>query len=71
MITKARHFDASLLASLDQCHGAIYFNFIIVDNDGTHSGHSMISTFLALWGCDAAALNALNSAWPSVTWQAM
>jgi len=56
---------------LDQCHGAIYFNFIVVDNDGTHSGHSMISTFLALWGCDAAALNALNSAWPSVTWQAM
>jgi hypothetical protein len=47
MVTKTRHFNASLLASLDQCHGAIDFNFIIIDNDGSHGGHLMISTSVA------------------------
>ncbi len=69
MVTKARHFNASLLASLDQCHSAIYFNFIIIDNDGTHSGHCMISTFVALEGCAATALDAPTSMWPSVAGQ--
>ena len=39
MITKPRHLNPDLLTGLDQRHRAVYFDFLIVDDDFTQVRH--------------------------------